>query len=80
MYLLCQQVFFAQLADTNSGNRPVLSYDASGALTETKLRAMLQEVFLYGNPNAIWVSPTNKQTINGFNMANSSLIVKHPAY
>ena len=57
----------AQLADNNSGNRPVLSYDASGALTETKLKAALADATKYGNPDTIWCSNKVKGTINGFN-------------
>jgi hypothetical protein len=56
----------AQLADNAGGGRPVLSYNANGALTEAKLRSALQEVFQNGSPNAIWVNPTNKEIINGF--------------
>lgn len=56
----------AQLLDTASGGRPVLSYAVSGTLTEAKLRAGLQEVFAVGSPDSIWVSPTNKEVINGF--------------
>lgn len=66
---------FAQLADTNNGNRPVLSYNANGTLTEEKMKAALREVFKTGNPNTIWCSYANKDVINTFNIANPNLSV-----
>lgn len=57
----------AQLADTAGGTRPIINYDASGAFTETKLRAALQEVFVNGSPDTIICSAANKEIINGFN-------------
>lgn len=65
----------SQLADSNGGARPVLSYNANGALNETKLRAALKEAFKTGNPNTIWCNTTNKEVINGF---NSSLQITIP--
>lgn len=65
----------AQLADTASGSRPVLSYNAAGALTEDKLKAALEEVFLVGSPSQILCSFKNKQTINGFITGNSAVQV-----
>ena len=64
----------AQLADTAGGNRPVLSYDAASGLTETKLRAALKELTKYGTPDTIWVSPTNKEVVNGFNSSLTTQI------
>jgi len=67
---------FAQLADNAGGGRPTLSLDAGGsALSEAILRAALMPVFQQGAPNSIWVSPKNKEIINGFNNATSSNIV-----
>lgn len=65
---------FDQLADSNSGNRPVLSYDANGAFTEDKLRAALAEVVKYGNPNTIVCSNANKSVINTFNSSLTTTI------
>ena len=56
-----------QLADTAGSTRVPINYDASGAFTETKLRAALAEVVVQGSPTDIWVNPTNKETLNGFN-------------
>jgi len=66
---------YSQLADDAGGTRPVLSYNAAGALTETKLRAALKELTKYGTPTTIWASPTNKEVINTF---NSSLSIQIP--
>lgn len=65
----------AQLADTASGSRPVLSYNAAGALTEAKLKAALEEVFLVGAPSQLLCSFKNKQTINGFITGNTAVQV-----
>jgi hypothetical protein len=65
----------AQLADTASATRPVLSYNAAGALTEAKLKASLEEVFLVGSPSQILCSFTSKKTINGFITGNSAVQV-----
>ncbi len=65
----------AQLADTASGARPVLSYNVGGALTETKLKAALEEVFLVGAPSQLLCSFKNKQTINSFITGNSAVQV-----
>jgi len=65
----------AQLADTASGSRPVLSYNTAGALTEAKLKAALEEVFLVGAPSQILCSFQNKQTINSFITGNSAVQV-----
>lgn len=65
-----------QLQDNNGGTRPVLTYNASGDLTEAKLLAALKQVFAAGgSPDTIWVNPTVKDYINTFNMANSSLAI-----
>jgi len=66
---------YAQLANNASGGRTVLSYNANGALTEAKLKAALDEVILSGSPNKIICSQAQKNVINTFNMANSSLQV-----
>lgn len=66
----------AQLADTNSAARNILSYNAGGALTEVKLFAAIKEIIDGGgNPDTIWVDTTNKGIINTFNSANSNLNV-----
>lgn len=71
---------FAQLADDVSGSRPVLSVDAkSAALSETILRGALQEVFANGSPDTIWVSAKNKEVINNFNDAASTVQVTRDA-
>ena len=71
---------FAQLADTVGSTRPVIAYDAvSAALTETKLRALLQEIFANGNPDTIWVSASNKEVINGFAGAASTVQINRDA-
>ena len=64
-----------QLADDAGGTRPVLSYDSAGALTEVKLKAALEEVFMVGSPTTILTSFKNKQTINGFITGNSAVQV-----
>ena len=65
-----------QLQDTNGSTRPVLTYNASGDLTEAKLLAALKQVFAAGGaPDTIWVNPTVKGYINCFNIANSSLAI-----
>ena len=69
----------AQLADNAGGTRPVLSYNASGAFTEAKLRACLQEVFQFGSPDTIWVNPTNKEIINGFDGAPTQVQLQRSA-
>lgn len=67
---------FSQLADTNSGKRTVLSYNANGLVTEAIMMAAIGEVLNNGgNPDTIWCSPAAKAWINTFNMANSSLAV-----
>ncbi len=66
----------AQLLDNNSGKRPVRVKNANGALTQEKLVAAIMDVFNSGGTvDTIWVSPRNKQIINGFNMANAHLSV-----
>jgi hypothetical protein len=68
---------YHQLADSNSGNRAPLSYNANGALTEAKVNSAIKEVFNNGGVvDTIWASPTNKGIINTFNMANSQLAVQ----
>ena len=65
-----------QLKDTtceDSKTRDILSYNANGALTETKLRTALKEAFQVGSPSTILVSSNNKEIVNGFNAANSSI-------
>jgi hypothetical protein len=65
-----------QLQDNNGGTRPVLTYNASGDLTEAKLLAALKQCFAAGGaPDTIWVNPTVKGYINCFNIANSSLAI-----
>lgn len=64
----------SQLADSSSGARPVLSYNANGALTEIKLRAALKELVKTGTPNTIWCSAKNKEIINSFNSALTTTI------
>lgn len=64
----------AQLADSNGGARPILSYNASGALTETKLRAALKELTKTGRPSTIWCSYSNKEVINTFNSSLTTTI------
>ena len=62
-----------QLTDTASSPREVLTYNASGDLTEAKLMAALKQVFENGAPDTIWCSPTVKTYINNLNIANSAL-------
>jgi hypothetical protein len=65
-----------QLKDTtceDSKTREVLTYNANGLLTETKLRAALKEVFQVGNPSIILVSSNNKEIINSFNAAHAAI-------
>lgn len=62
-----------QLTDTASSTREVLTYNASGVLTEAKLMAALKQVFENGAPDTIWCSPTVKTYINNLNIANSAL-------
>lgn len=62
-----------QLTDTASSTREVLTYNASGDLTEAKLMAALKQVFENGAPDTIWCSPTVKTYINNLNIANSAL-------
>lgn len=62
-----------QLTDTASSTREVLTYNASGDLTEAKLMAALKQVFENGNPDTIWCSQTVKTYINNLNIANSAL-------
>ena len=64
-----------QLTDTASGTREVLTYNASGVLTEAKLMAALKQVFETGAPDTIWCSPTVKTYINNLNIANSALAI-----
>lgn len=59
-----------QLSDT-TGGRLVQTYAVGGVLTEAKLRAALRIAFERGNPNTMYVSSANKDTINGF-LASSS--------
>jgi len=63
-----------QLADTAGGSRSPLSYNSNGAFTETKLRAALKEVTNNGLPTDIWVNPTNRETMNGFNASFTTTI------
>lgn len=66
----------AQLTDNNSGTRETLTYNASGDLTEAKLLAAIKQCIAHnGNPDTIWCSPTVKDYINCFNVANSSLAI-----
>lgn len=64
----------AQIADTNSGARPVIDYNVGGLLTEAAVMAAIKEVFdAGGTADTIWCSPTVKGYINAFNAANSAL-------
>lgn len=64
-----------QLADTSSGARPVLSYNAAGAFTETVLQAAISAVHLEGAPTQIWMNLKNKDIFDGFNYAKTALDV-----
>jgi len=57
---------FSQLADNAGGSRPILNYNASGALTEEKLRLQLSELTNTGVPDTIWLSAANKEVVNDF--------------
>jgi len=54
-----------QLTDTNSGARTVLQYNASGPISDAKIKAALKEVFdRGGQPDTILCSTTNKAFLN----------------
>ena len=68
----------AQLGDV--ANRGARRYNVNGALTETKFKSALKNLFdAGGTADTIWVSPTVKPYINAFLGANSTVTLTDSA-
>lgn len=63
-----------QLSDA-TGRTPIRVNANSGAFSETLLRAAIEEAVKKGNPNAIYLSQTNKKVADGFAFAKSDVVI-----